>query len=49
MTTNEIKKKKPKVFTLRISEKLFLKIQALATDNKRSISKQIEFMLEKQV
>ena len=45
MNTNE--NKTTKVFTFRMQEDLLNKIRILANENKRSIAKQIEFMLEK--
>ena len=38
-----------KVFTFRISKKLLNELRNLAEQNKRSIAKQIEFMLERQL
>ena len=45
MNTNE--NKTTKVFTFRMQESLLDKIRTIANENKRSIAKQIEFMLEK--
>lgn len=45
MKTNE--NKTTKVFTFRMQESLLDKIRTIANENKRSIAKQIEFMLEK--
>lgn len=36
-----------KVFTLRIDEQIFIKAQKNAILNKRSVSKEIEYVLEK--
>lgn len=43
MKTNE---NKTKVFTFRVQESLLSQLRELADKNKRSIAKQIEFMLE---
>lgn len=44
MTTD---KNKEKVFTLRIKNELFERIKKDAEENKRSITKHIEYLLEK--
>lgn len=36
-----------KRFTLRIAESIFEEVKSLAETNKRSVAKQIEYMLEK--
>lgn len=42
-------KNRTKVFTFRISEDFLNLLRNLAEQNKRSIAKQIEFMLERQL
>lgn len=48
MITNE-HKTSTKVYTLRIDTQLFEQIKKLAVENKRSIAKEIEFMLEQAI
>ena len=38
-----------KVFTLRIDQNVFEKVKVIAQESKRSIAKQIEFMLERAI
>lgn len=40
------KNKEEKVFTLRINEKIFEKVKKAAEKDKRSISKEIEYILD---
>lgn len=47
--TNDVTNKKHIRFTLRIDEQIFLKIKQNANKNKRSVSKEIEFALEKYI
>lgn len=47
--TNDVTNKKHIRFTLRIDEQIFLKIKQNANKNKRSVSKEIEFVLENQL
>ena len=47
--TNDVTDKKQIRFTLRMNEQIFLKIKQNANKNKRSVNKEIEFVLESQL